>query len=151
MSEPIRYLCFGLGEEEFAIPLLTVKEVMAMPEVTPIPQTPAHFLGIVNLRGSVISVMDLRLKLGIKPSKSEETTVVILDLGEMHMGIAVDRVNSVQALTKDQVSEKPMIDSSKSNDYITGVFRKESHLILLVDISRALSLEDKDVLVKRAA
>ena len=72
-----RFLCFSLGVEEYAIPLLEVREVIAMPEYTPVPYTPPYFLGIMNLRGQVISVMDLRQKLGVTARGDAETTVII--------------------------------------------------------------------------
>lgn len=146
-----RYLCLNLGLEEFAVPLLAVKEVIGLPETTPIPQAPSHFSGIMNLRGKIISVMDLRVKLGIKPTASDETTVIILDLGDYNLGVVVDKVNSVQVLTDDMVADKPHIDGGKSHDYITGVFRKDEHLILLLDISKALSVEDRSTVQKQMA
>jgi purine-binding chemotaxis protein CheW len=85
-----RYLSFSLGTEEYAIPLLAVKEVIAMPEFTSVPYTPSHFLGIMNLRGQVISVMDLRKKLGIKPGSTAETAVIICDLSPLCIGVVVD-------------------------------------------------------------
>lgn len=149
MTDNSRYLCFNLGKEEFAIPLLDIKEVIGMPDVTPIPQAPTHFVGIMNLRGQVISIMDLRVKLSFKPSPSDETSVIILDLGNYSLGVIVDRVNSVQVLSKDSVSEKPLVDNGKSHDYITGVFRKEDKLVLLLEINKALSIEDKNILNKK--
>lgn len=146
MSTMIRYLCFGLGSEEFAIPLLSVKEVIGLPEITSVPQTPAHFLGVMNLRGSVISVMDLRLKLGIKSASQQETTVIILDLGDYQLGVVVDRVNAVLPLTAEQIGPKPVVESSKSTEYITGVFRKEERLVLLLDIAKALVVEDRSAM-----
>ena len=141
MIDNSRYLCFTLGKEEFAIPLLSIKEVIGMPEVTPIPQAPNFLLGIMNLRGQVISIMDLRVKLGIKPTTTEETSVIILDFGSSQLGAVVDKVNSVQLLTKDDVAEKPAVDGSKAHDYILGVMRKENSLVLLLDIAKALSVE----------
>ena len=149
MIESNRYICFNLGAEEFAIPLLSVKEVMGMPELTKIPQTPAHFLGITNLRGSVISVMDLRAKLGLKNTFGTETTVIILDLGDYHLGVVVDCVNSVLPIKSEDVSAKPVIESSRSTEYITGVFRKQDRLVALLDVAKALSVEDRSVLAKR--
>jgi purine-binding chemotaxis protein CheW len=149
MIESLRYLCFNLGKEEFAIPLLSIKEVIGFPEVTPVPQSPTHFLGIMNLRGQVISVMDLRLKLGLKTMKSEETSVIILDLGGHNLGVVVDQVNSVQLLTKEEISNKPVVENSKTHEYITGVFRKEEKLILLLDIAKALSIEDRSAMAKQ--
>jgi purine-binding chemotaxis protein CheW len=147
MSDSGRYLCFHLGQEEFAIPLLLVKEVIGVPETTPVPQTPSYFVGIMNLRGQVLSVMDLRQKLGIKPTQSEEVAVVILDLGEAQIGLMVDRVNSVQMITKEQISEKPVLDG-KNFEHITGVYRNADHLVLLLDVSKALSLNDKKIVNK---
>jgi purine-binding chemotaxis protein CheW len=144
MTQDFRYLCFNLGEEEFALPLLSVKEVLALPETTPVPQMPPHFKGILNLRGKILSIMDLRVKLNIKPNKnSEENAVVILDLGDYSLGIIVDRVNSVQTFDKDGLSDKPLMENTKHTDYITGVYRRESKLILLVNVLKALSIEDK--------
>jgi len=151
MNELKRYLCFGLGAEEFAIPLLSVKEVIGVPTFTPIPQTPAHFLGVMNLRGNVISVLDLRNKLSIKPSANQETTVVILDLGDYNLGVVVDRVNSVLSLSSEEVGPKPMVESTKSSDYITGVYNKDNRLILLLDIAKALSVEDRSIASRKTA
>lgn len=146
MSDNARYICFGLGAEEFAIPLLTVKEVIGMPEITPIPQSASHFLGIMNLRGNVISIMDLRVKLGQKPTRTDETTVMIIDLGDYSLGVVVDSVKYVLSPSKEELGDKPVVESSKSTDYIVGVFRKDQSLVLMIDIAKALSVEDRSVL-----
>ena len=143
-----RYICFNLGEEEFTIPLLSVKEVIGVPEVTPVPQTPNYFLGIMNLRGSVISIMDLRLKVGLPANNSEETTVIILDLGDYNLGVVVDKVNTVMVADEKSFSEKPPYTTSKVSDSITGIFRKDDHLILVLDIAKALSVEDHSALAR---
>lgn len=145
-----RFLNFTLGEEEFAIPLLSVKEVIAVPETTPIPHTPPHFLGIMNLRGQVISVIDLRKKFSMTAKSNEETSVIILDLKSQFLGVVVDSVNSVLPIKNSEILEKPMIESSKSTEYITGVFRKNDHLVLLLDIFKTLSQEDKSAMQKSA-
>ncbi len=150
MSQTHRYLCFNLGKEEFALPLLSVKEVIGMPDITSIPQVPPHFLGIMNLRGLIISVMDLRVKLGLKPQAGEETAVIILDLGDYNLGIMVDQVNAVVELSDADIADKPMMDSSKANDSVTGVFRKDDRLVLLLNVSKALSVEDRTALSKSA-
>jgi purine-binding chemotaxis protein CheW len=137
-----RYLSFSLGKEEYAIPLLAVREVIAVPEVTPIPFTPAHFLGIMNLRGQVISIIDLRLKLGIKPIREGETSVIICDLGQMCLGVVVDSINSVLSPKETELSGKPDIESNKNTEYITGVYRKQDHLIIFLDIVKVLDAAD---------
>ena len=137
-----RYLGFSLGDEEFGIPLHSVREVIAMPETTPIPQSPKYFLGIMNLRGQVISVVDLRQKLGIIPKKTAETAVVICDIGSISLGMVVDSVNQVLAPPKEGISDKPEIENSKASQYITGVFRQDKKLILFLDIAKCLDLSD---------
>jgi purine-binding chemotaxis protein CheW len=146
MSTQQRYLCFNLGKEEFAIPLLTVKEVIGVPELTPIPQMPPYFLGMMNLRGNVITVMDLRTKLGIKPQPSEEQAVVIVEIGHLRLGCVVDCVNAVMTLNQEEVLEKPHMENSKASQAVTGVIRKEQGLILVIDIAKALSLDDKSLM-----
>ena len=144
-----RFLSFSLGEEEYAIPLLVVKEVIAVPDITPIPFTPPHFLGIMNLRGQVISIMDFRTKLGIKPKAASETAVIICDLAPLVLGVVVDSINSVVAPSADEISPKPDVQSGKNTDFITGVFRKAKDLVLLVDIAKALSVEDLQVVAQQ--
>lgn len=141
-TETSKYICFNLGVEKYAIPLLTVKEVIRVPELTPIPQTAPHFLGIMNLRGQVISVMDLRKKLTIKESSSQETTVMILNFGKNQLGVMVDCVNYVVSISDADIAEKPTVSSNVNTDYITGVYRKDSELILILDIAKALSVEE---------
>ena len=136
-----RFLTFSLGAESSAIPLLQVKEVIALPEVTSVPQTPNYFLGIMNLRGQVITVLDLRTKLGIKPSENQETVVIICDLAPFSVGVVVDSVNSVLAATPEQISAKPELTGSKVES-ITGVYQAEDKLILILNIAQTLNLTD---------
>lgn len=137
-----RYLSFSLGHEEYAVPLLAVREVIALPDITPVPYTPPHFLGIMNLRGQVISIIDLRLKFNIKVENTTETAVIICDVGTTSLGVVISSVNSVLALDPEEISAKPEIQSYKNTDYITGVTRRDKKLILLLDINKALSVEE---------
>ncbi len=138
-----RYLQFSLGKEEYAIPLLRVREVIAPPEITPIPQTPPHFQGIMNLRGQVITVVDLRGKLGIKALNGSETAVIIADLDGICVGVTVDAINSVICPGEDEIQPKPEISASKAGDYVSAVFRNQSRLVLLLDIAKVLNMEDR--------
>lgn len=148
MSEAGRYICFNLGEQEYGVPLLSIKEVLGMPEVTSIPQTPSHFLGIMNLRGNVISVMDLRVKIGLKPTNTTETSVMIFDLGHYLLGVVVDKINAVITIPENEISERPVLESNQSVEYIENIYRKNDDLVLLISIAKALSLEDKNVLTQ---
>jgi len=138
-----RYLNFSLGTEEYAIPLLSVKEVIAVPEITPIPHTPTHFLGIMNLRGQVISVIDLRQKLNIKPKSTHETAIIICDINSICLGVVVDAINAVASPTEAELSDKPEIHSTRNTDYITGVYRRDKQLVLLLNIAKTLNVEDQ--------
>ncbi|MBS1962307.1 MAG: purine-binding chemotaxis protein CheW [Bdellovibrionales bacterium] len=145
-----RFLLFSLGKEDYGMPLLTVREVIAIPNVTPIPHSPSHFLGLMNLRGQVISVLDLRQKLGIKPTGSGEASVIICDLAPLCLGVVVDSINSVLAPEEGSISDPPDSKVARNVEYITGVCRNGDKLVLLVDISKALSVEDVRAIKKAA-
>lgn len=149
-----RFLCFSLGEEDYAIPLLSVREVIAIPDTTKIPGTPSYFLGIMNLRGQVISVLDLRSKFQIKPKQGAETAVIICDLSPLCIGVVVDSINFVFTPNAEETSPKPELQGSKNADAIIGVYRKEQNLVLFLDIMKALNVEDHSALkqvTKKAA
>jgi purine-binding chemotaxis protein CheW len=148
MKSTKSYLTFQLGEEEFAIPLLAAKEVIGTPAVTPIPQTPKYFLGITNLRGSVFSILDLRLKLNIQPQMTGEDAVIILDLGNYNLGVLVDRVCSVISVSDDEILKKPEVQASDLAAFIQGILQREGKLVLILDVAKALSLEDRSLIDK---
>lgn len=146
-----RFLEFSLGVEDYAIPLLSVREVISVPETTPIPKAPSHFLGIMNLRGQVISVVDLRTKLKIKKKEDNtEESVIIVDINGMNLGIVVDSINKVLAFSADEVNEVPEIESQVNAEYIEGVYRKEGSLTVLLNVAKVLDLKDLGA-VKSAA
>ena len=146
-----RYLCFSLGKDKFAIPLLQVKEVIADVATTSIPQSPPYFKGIMNLRGQVISVIDLSLKLKFgKSEKTSETTIVILDLAHLSLGVIVDSVDSVVEYEESDVSPTPDTDSSLKVNYITGVARTDKSLTLLLDLKAVLNADDFTTLKNHA-
>lgn len=138
-----RYLCFSLGKEKFAMPLLQVKEVIANTDTTSIPQAAAYFKGIMNLRGQVISVIDLRVKLKVgKADITPETTIVILDVNGLSLGVVVDSVNSVTSFENSMISDPPVHDASTKTDYIFGVARHDKDLTLLIDLKKVLNTDD---------
>ena len=146
-----RFLSFSLGKEEYAIELLSVREVIGMPGITPVPHTPPHFLGIMNLRGQVISVMDLRKKFGFPTTATQETAVVILNFHDLSLGVVVDSVNSVLNPDPETLSPKPELQGSPSTEFVTGVYRKDNQLVLLLDIAKALNLDDHKAIHRQQA
>jgi purine-binding chemotaxis protein CheW len=150
-GEASRFLIFSLNSEQYAVPLLKVKEVIALTETTPVPYSPAHFKGIMNLRGQVISVIDLRMKLKMpKADASSETAIIILDLSPLSLGIIVDSVESVLAVNKDEIQPPPDV-GGKDTAYIRGVTRKDKRLILLLDIEKTLSVDDLKTMKSQTA
>lgn len=138
-----RFLVFSLGEVQFAVPLLQVKEVLASIETTPVPSAPAHFKGILNLRGEVISVVDLRMKFDMpKGENGPEAAIVILDLNRLSIGAVVDSIDSVISLTDSDIAETPVFEKTRSRKDISGVIRRENKLILLLDMEKTLSTDD---------
>jgi purine-binding chemotaxis protein CheW len=135
-----RYLDFLLGEEHYAIPLLQVKEVIEMTDPTPVPESPSYFKGVIDLRGRLISVIDLRNKLKMPAvEKGPKTAIIILDLDSSHgLGVVVDRVNSVLAFHSEDISLSP----ESPDRYITGVARREKRLTLILDIKALITKAD---------
>lgn len=150
-QEGERYLFFSLGQEDFAVSLLKVREVIEMPDITPVPHTPGYFLGIMNLRGEVISVMDLGMKLkGKKQAIGNKTAVIILDLGSFRVGIVAGAVNRVLSVTEAEIRSCPDVQGRESHDYITGVIHHNRQMILLLDLQKALDLRDLDFIDSQA-
>ncbi len=141
--EQLRYLQFELGGEYYAIPLLSVKEVIPCPETTPLPNGPAHYVGIMNLRGLIISVIDLRKRLSIKGSieKSEEA-VIIVEFDGISVGVVVDAIHKVLNIQSDHISEVPEIQSQINAKYIQGVHKGESRLTLMLDLELILNIKE---------
>jgi purine-binding chemotaxis protein CheW len=135
-----RHLCFNLGAEEFGIPLHSVKEVLAVPEITSVPFAPSHFVGIMNLRGQVLSLIDMRSKFGIKGQLNNETAVIICNLENTSVGIVVDSINSVITPQSEDLSPKPQISGSTNDSYINAIYKNQGRLVLLLDINKTLGL-----------
>lgn len=152
-AELSRFIEFSLGNEDYAIPLLMVREVISIPDTTPIPKSPPHFLGIMNLRGQVISVVDLRKKLKVEARRDKEEAVIIVDIGGMNIGVVVDSINKVLAFSSEDVSEMPEVEHQVNTHFIFGVYKKENSLTVLLDIAKVLDLKDIEAIngTKRAA
>lgn len=152
-TELSRFIEFSLGAEDYAIPLLMVREVISVPDTTPIPKSPPHFLGIMNLRGQVISVVDLRKKLKVDARQDKEEAVIIVDIGGMNIGVVVDSINKVLAFSSEDVSEMPEVEHQVNTHFIFGVYKKENSLTVLLDIAKVLDLKDLEAIngTKKAA
>ena len=142
-----RYLVFTLNKEHFVLPILQVKEVMGYVPPTPIPAVPSYFKGIMNLRGRVIAVLDIKEKLQYKFSDNYSAeTVIILDLNHLRAAIIVDSVDKVISIDSGSISPPSDIEASLAIKYITGVAKVEEELIFILDMEAALNREDYSIL-----
>lgn len=139
------FLIFEVGNNLYGTPLLSVREVLEEQATKPVPYAPPYFLGIMNLRGRVVSVIDLRKKFNVVSEHQDENAfVMILDLEDTSIGVVIDRVVSVQNLSIDDVSFLPTIDTHIDPEYLIGAARFDDKLITLVELSRLIDKHEVD-------
>lgn len=145
-----RYLLVTLQNEHYGIELLKVKEVIAPSETTPIPFSPKHFKGLLNLRGELIPVIDLRMKMNLQSKvDTAEKAIVIIDLKNVIAGVIVDSVDSVETFTQEQLSSPPEMEKAVNVDFVKFVAKKKEDLVLILDLENLLEAEKK--IIKQAA
>ncbi|MBI5523611.1 MAG: purine-binding chemotaxis protein CheW [Desulfarculus sp.] len=139
-----KYLTFDLAEEEYGLEILRVREIIGMMEITPVPRTPDYVLGVINLRGKVIPVIDLRLKFGLPYKDPDDRTCVIVvevmsEGATVQMGIVVDRVNEVVDVKGAEVEPTPNFGVSLDTTFILGMAKVGNKVKILLDIDRVLT------------
>ena len=138
------FLSFRLGAEEYGIDILAVREIRAYERPTRIANTPDYIRGVINLRGAIVPIVDLRIKLGqANPAYDSVTVVIILNIGGRMTGVVVDSVSDVIALTPDQIRPAPDFHASVGTSAITGLASLGENLLILVDI--AAFMADADI------
>lgn len=138
-----KYLAFHLGPEEFGIPVLSVREIMGLQDITAVPQTPAHVRGVLNLRGKVIPVIDLRLKFGLPQVEySQRTSIIVVKIDELLMGVVVDGVSEVLNLTSAEVEDTPDFGTGITTPYLLGMAKTKGKVRMLLDIDQVLSTQE---------
>lgn len=141
-----KYLTFSLAGEEYGIGILKVKEIIGMMAITMVPQTPSYVKGVINLRGKVIPVVDLRLKFGMGAMDYTERTCIIVvetarENGHVLIGIVVDSVSEVLNIKGGDIEETPNFGSQLNTDYICGMAKAGDSIKILLDIDKVLSDE----------
>ena len=135
-----QFVTFTLGDEEYGIAILKVQEIIGYPGFTKIPNMPSFVKGVINLRGSVVPVIDLRLKFAMQEREYDTYTVIaILEVKEKVIGVIVDAVSDVITLKEDEMQPTPDFSSGVKVEFISGMGRKGDTLIILLDIDRVLS------------
>jgi len=150
-----KYLTFTMADEEYGIGILKIKEIIGMMPITTVPQTPEFVKGVINLRGKVIPVIDLRLRFGIEAiDYTERTCIIVVEIagsaGTVQMGIVVDAVSEVLNINEEDVEDTPTFGTKLNTDYILGMAKMEGGVKILLDIDRVLSAEEIAVLEEAA-
>lgn len=144
-SKNKKYLIFRLNENNYGVPLADVKEVIGLPACTYVPGAPDYFLGLINLRGRVVSAIDIRLKMGIGSDNREHKrpAVIITEIGEITLGCVVDSINEVMSISKEQINEQLEVSVNGDTKFIKGIAHfKDRSMILLLDLKRAVDVSD---------
>lgn len=144
-----KYLTFALGDEEYAVPVLKVREIIKMTDITSVPQLPPYVRGVINLRGRVVPVIDMRLKFGLAPrAYSERTCIVVVEVvvGEnvAMMGIIVDTVCDVLSISIDDLGDAPDFDGSRGTGWIESLARVRGGVKILLNLDKMLGA-DRDI------
>ena len=138
-----KFLTFFLAAEEYGIEILKVQEIIGMMSITTVPRTPAFIRGVINLRGKVIPIVDLRLKFGMDAiEKTDETCIIVVRARGVEMGIVVDRVSEVLDIASDNVDEVPSFGAEVDTSYLLGIAKADGRVRLLLAIDKVLSSQE---------
>ena len=142
-GELLQLVTFMVGSEEFAIPILSVQEINRMMEITRVPQSPPFIEGVINLRGKIIPVMDLRKRFGVEVSiELSDSRIIVVEVATRVIGFTVDRVNEVLRIESDIIVPPPSMVSGVDSEYVQGVGKLDDRLLILLNLDRLFSDED---------
>lgn len=138
-----KYLTFTLGNEEYGIGILNIREIIGVMEITAVPHTPEYIKGVINLRGRVIPIMDLRLKFGLEPEKyNERTCIIVVEVqgksGPVQVGMVVDSVSEVLAVAGEQIESPPSLGISTDTENILGMGKINEEVKILLDVDKVI-------------
>jgi purine-binding chemotaxis protein CheW len=142
-----KYLTFAIADEEYGLEILKVREINGYMDITPVPKMPAYVRGVINLRGQVIPVIDLRVKFGMEPKEvTDQTCIIVVEVSrdgrKMDTGIVVDRVQEVLFIGGEQIQETPEFGSSVDTNFILGLGKVGKSVKILLDIDKVLGDAD---------
>lgn len=142
-----QYVTFSLGEELFGVEVTRTREILSLTPVTKVPQTPDYLLGVINLRGQVVPVVDMRIKLGLpKGQETEDTCIIVVEVqfdGEaIVVGALADAVREVLEIRMDQIEPPPRLGTRLKTEFLTGMGKVDEQFIILLNIDRVFNSED---------
>ncbi len=142
-DELLQWVTFRLGDETYGINVMMVQEVLRVSEIAPVPGAPDYVIGIINLRGNVVTVVDTRCRFGLPSRETDDLSrIVIIESNEQVIGILVDSVAEVVELSGDDIEMAPNVGNEESSRYIQGVTSQNGELLILVDLNKFLSDEE---------
>ena len=152
VPSPLEFLAFNLGQEEYGIDLHKVQELRGYGVVTHLANAPDYLKGVMNLRGIIVPIIDMRIKfnLGV-PTYDQFTVVIVLNIGSRVMGLVVDSVSDVVALEPDQVKPAPQMGAIVATDYLLGLGAIDERMLILLDIDKLMNSDEIGLLEKLAA
>ncbi len=146
-DQVLQWVTYRLGEETYGINVMQVQEVLRYTEIAPVPGAPDYVLGIINLRGNVVTVIDTRARFGLMPADTTDNTrIVIIESDEQVVGILVDSVAEVVYLKSSEIDSAPNVGTEESAKFIQGVSNRDGELLILVDLNKLLSDDEWDEL-----
>lgn len=142
-DDVIQWVTFKLDNEIYGIRVMQVQEVLRVSEIAPVPGAPSYVMGIINLRGNVVTVINTRSRFGLPLNENDDDTrIVILESDDNVVGVLVDSVAEVVDLKHDQIETSPNVGNDESSKYIEGVATLDSELLILIDINKLLTEEE---------
>lgn len=142
-DEVLQWVTYRLGEETYGINVMQVQEVLRHTEIAPVPGAPDYVLGIINLRGNVVTVIDTRTRFGLPSNDvTDNSRIVIIESDEQVVGILVDSVAEVVYLRSSEIDSAPNVGTEESAKFIQGVSNRDGELLILVDLNKLLSDEE---------
>jgi purine-binding chemotaxis protein CheW len=143
----IQLVSFRLAQEEYGIEITRVREIILMGAITRVPQTPAYVKGLINLRSTVIPVIDLRIRFGLPECEaSDASRIMVVNVGGKTIGIVVDAVSEVLRVSTDQIAPPPPAVVSLGTEYLTGLVKLEKQLLILLDIDKVLGESEQEAI-----
>lgn len=147
LTELLQLVSFKIGEEEFGVDILKVQEINRMLEITKVPNAPSFVEGVVNLRGRIITVVDLRSRLDMpRVEYNAKTRIIVVELGSRTVGFIVDEVSEVLRIPTDITEPPPPMVANVDTDYITAVGKLEDRLLILLDLDKIFSFDETKLL-----
>lgn len=142
-DQVLQWVTFKLQEETYGINVMQVQEVLRYTDIAPVPGAPMYVLGIINLRGNVVTVIDTRARFGLPPSDvTENSRIVIIEADKQVIGILVDSVAEVVYLRASEIDTAPNVGTDESAKFIQGVSNRDGELLILVDLNKLLTDEE---------